>query len=154
VRRRDCEPGSLFEIVTERLRIQRDCGIVTSAQLARPPGLTACECADRVVAAQGFTTLGPRWRALDVDAARRALLRILEKDLAYGAEVMAAVDAADLAERWLGLSADPRAFFANGAWAEPRVEPSWDPLTPSTFDAGIVAVDEQRIVLLCVQDED
>jgi hypothetical protein len=31
---------------------------------------------------------------------------------------------------------------------------SWDTITESTFDAGVIAIDDRRTVLFWVQDED
>ncbi len=149
-------------LFSEIVRRKRSCGTVTSAFIAREADVQDVEAADRLAAAQGFALLGPRWRRIDLAAARRIIERILERDLAYDTAVMPADDAASLAEQWLGLTSESRAFFTNGTWSEGPVQtapratagPSWDPITDSTFDAGVVAVDQERAVMLWVQDED
>ncbi|MGH7672566.1 MAG: hypothetical protein ACREMC_06675 [Gemmatimonadales bacterium] len=151
-----------WDEVSESVRRMRASGVVTTAFAVRNAGVPALEAADQLALAQGFAALGERWRSIDLDAARGTLARLLEKDLAYDATVMHAEDAANLADQWLGLTAPPRAFFTNGTWADPPIRtapgatagPSWDPITGSTFDAGVVAVDGQVTVLFWVQDED
>lgn len=148
-----------FDSLTEEVKEKRDVGIVTSAFLPRRLDLTPTESADQLVADQRFSPLG-LWHVIDTAAARRILLLILGRDLAYGDATMAAADAEDLADRWLGLTTDPRVFLTNGTWGEDSVYsgegsgPSWVPITESTFDAGVIAVDDQRAVILWVQDED
>jgi hypothetical protein len=141
--------------LSEELGRKRGCGIVTIALAARLPDLSDQAAADRVVQAEGFSGLGDRWRGLDEEGAKRALRRLLERDLAYATTTMSQGEAAGFIDRWLLLSSAPRSFWTNGPWAHPS-EPSWhwDPITASTFDGGVVAVDDVRAVLLLVQDED
>ncbi len=147
-----------WDQVSESIRRARSAGIVTTALVRREASTPALTAADRLAAANGFAPLGHRWRLIELDTAHRVLVSLLERDLAYGATIMSAQAAAALAGQFLALTAPPRAFFTNGTWAgsstPAAADGSWDPITESTFDAGIIAVDDDVSVMLWVQEED
>ncbi len=149
-----------WDQVSESIRRARSAGIVTTALVRREARIPVLKAADRLAVANGFAPLGHRWRRIELDTAHRILVSLLERDLAYGATIMSAQAAGTLAGQFLALTAPPRAFFTNGTWAgsstpaAAAAEGSWDPITESTFDAGIIAVDDDVSVMLWVQEED
>src|SRR5688500_59317 len=153
--------GDLERFIAE-VAAKRDSGIVTSVSAARGPSTTEREAADCIAVAQGFAALGAGWRSVDSRTARQILVHVLGEDLAYGVAIMARKEAEALADRWLSLTSQPRAFFTNGTWADPPLHtapgttagPSWDPITSSTFDAGVIAIDADRSVIFWVQVQD
>jgi hypothetical protein len=148
--------------LSQEIRRRRGCGLVTVARTSRPTNVAEPAAADRVVEARGFSGLGDRWLRVDKADAKRALMGMLERDLAYNEEIMSRPEAEILADRWFELTSEPRSFWTNGSWADPveglrpdrTVGPSWSPITMSTFDGGVVAVDKVQAVMLWVQDED
>lgn len=141
---------------------KRSCGLITCKSVDVTYSSDARSTADRIVAECGFRGLGAKWRSIERDAARTILVKLLEQDLAFGGEVMSASDAAVLADRWLEAASRSGAYLTNGNWAEPSkpvtsrasAGASWDPISESTFDAGVIAVDEHHASIFWVQDED
>jgi hypothetical protein len=99
---------------------------------------------------------------IDKLAAREVIRSILHKDLAYSPEVMTETPAEELADRFLRQFGSGTRYFTNGTWhvpAEVRANgvacgPSWTPATLATFDAGVLAVGQERSGCLWIEDED
>jgi len=95
-------------------------------------------------------------RALLVEHNRAGALDILasllHRDMAYESELMPEQSARGIAEAVLHPQRADATYFSNGNWAKRE---SWNPLTSSTFDAGII-VREGESVYVCIwfQDED
>ena len=83
-----------------------------------------------------------------------AILReLLWKDMAYEGECMPESQAEEIANHLLQQHSIPeRKFFSNGDWSKRE---SWNPLTESTFDAGLIVTGSYG-TYFCIwfQDED
>jgi hypothetical protein len=140
----------------------RDAGVVTLASVARPPGLDARDVADKVAESVRYKAIGQRWVPLPAGEAARVLCLVLTQDLAYGASLMAASVAEQLAAAFMAHVGPEASFFTNGSWAEAPIVgaggivrgPSWQPITSATFDAGVVGVGSDHAAILWVEDED
>jgi hypothetical protein len=150
-------PG--FAAFAERVRRERDCGTVTVAFLTLPEGVVAEHAADRIAAANGFATLGPQWRTVDRATASALLERLLTRDLCYKLPLRSATAAAALVEQWLGFTCEPRVFLTNDTtadWAagldgEAR---SFQPISRSTFDTGVIATGPGAATMVWVEEDD
>jgi hypothetical protein len=120
------------------------------------------EVIDQFVESLGFHGIGRGWYETTREDAVAILHRILNRDLAYDAVIMHGNKAGRLARQFLAcFEADAR-HFTNGTFHQPperrseevTVGPGWNPITPATFDTGVVCLDDQRIGILWVQDED
>lgn len=83
----------------------------------------------------------------------------LHRDAAYGKELMCGSLARELAEKFVKEFADGASrFFTNGPWHDPRQPQSWQPLTDSVFDGGVIIEsgvgNDTRHVCLWFEDED
>lgn len=110
---------------------------------------------DDVALQAGLEPIGKAWEPIDRPAAIGLLERILQRDLAYGAEVMPAHRARWLAE-WFVESfgrSDCR-YGTNRSMAGRRLGSSWTPATSYTFDAGLAIVGPERTGIYWVADED
>ena len=89
----------------------------------------------------------------DRDAALAILVELLWKDMAYGCECMPRARAEAWAEQIIdGHATAGSRFYSNGNQARHQ---AWNPLTPSTFDAGvIIAGQDGTCFCLWFQDED
>src|SRR5690349_850746 len=93
------------------------------------------------------------------DDAVRALACWLHCDAAYQTELMNADSARELAESFIREFSDGTSrFFTNGPWHNPKRPQSWQPLTESTFDGGIIIQSgkstDTRHVCIWFEDED
>jgi len=95
----------------------------------------------------------PVWTRLATEDAQRAATRVLHRDLAYQAPVMAIEVAESLARRFVECCGEAAVFFTNGALALTGTG-AWSPITDATFDSGIVGLSASRVGLLWVEDED
>ena len=88
------------------------------------------------------------------------LERLLERDLAYGGQVMSLATAKELSREFVSLFSSCSFFYANGDFPPPEAyreggwAGSWDPVTRATFDTGVVGVDNAHAGLLWIEDED
>ena len=90
----------------------------------------------------------------DRDSALQILITLLWKDMAYEGECMPRNEAELLAQQILAEHENPGCrYFSNGNVANGE---SWNPLTESTFDAGLVIASTQGHNHFCIwfQDED
>jgi hypothetical protein len=102
------------------------------------------------------------YKEIDEAAARDLIRSVLHRDMAYNAEVMHEARAAELADQFLAQFGPGTRYFSNGSWHLPRVVlvngvvcgPSWDPVTPATFDTGVLAIGQERSGCFWVEDED
>ena len=102
------------------------------------------------------------YREIEETAARYLIRTVLHRDMAYNAEVMPAALAVELADRFLAQFGPGTRYFSNGSWHLPPVVrpdgvvcgPSWDPVTPATFDTGVLAIGPERSGCLWIEDED
>ena len=102
------------------------------------------------------------YKEIDEAAARHLITSVLQRDLAYNAEVMPESTAAELTDRFMAQFGPGTRFFSNGNWhLPPVVRPdgvvhgaSWDAVTSATFDTGVLAIGPQCSGCLWVEDED
>ena len=90
----------------------------------------------------------------DRDSALQILITLLWKDMAYEGECMPREEAESLARKILiEHESSGCRYFSNGNVAKGE---SWNPLTESTFDAGLVVTDAVAQCHFCIwfQDED
>ena len=67
------------------------------------------------------------------------LTRWLHREPAYGTKLMSEVSALELAENFVMESADDTSrFFTNGRWFDCEEPATWQPLTESVFDGGLL----------------
>jgi len=96
---------------------------------------------------------------IERDDAVRALASWLHRDAAYQTELMSADSALGLAEKFVREFSDESSrFFTNGHWYNSKQPQSWQPLTESTFDGGIIIesgrANDTRHVCIWFEDED
>ena len=110
---------------------------------------------DAVAEAAGLSPLGPAWHEVDRVGAKRILESLLHRGLAYRSELMPAPEAARLAEQLLDSIAGSGPRFATNTLGVPGENgSSWNPATPHTFDAGLVAMAAEGAIVYWVADED
>lgn len=152
-------------VLAARIQSARGCGRVTLRAVERSAGATAIQVADVLSLSGGLKAIGDSWRTIDRDDATLVLGRWLRFDLACHAPLMATDEADGLVRAILALAGNAREFLTNGSWAKPStyrrrgesgivVGPSWTPLSTATFDAGVVAVSDERAVMCWFEDED
>jgi hypothetical protein len=128
--------GQLWFVVCE-LHGQADHDLVADA-LAREAGLS----------------MRASWTRLASSLARPVVRALLTTDLAYGAPCMGDADADALCARLFAPLGPGTVYLSNNDAWNGREFRTIRPITPNTFDAAVVAVDERRAWLLCVGDED
>src|SRR5262249_2284587 len=138
-------------------------GEMTIALRPRSPSVEdARVLIDAFVASLGFSGLGQGWEEINRDQAESILRLILHKDLAYRMPITPLEKATSLAGRFLALFSRSARWFTNGTYHLAPVRtpnggsagPSWNPISQATFDTGVVCIDESRIGIMWVQDED
>jgi hypothetical protein len=117
------------------------------------------EAVDAFVAAFGFKGLGPSWTEISASDAFYIVRSILRRDQAYQMAVMREADAARLAEMFCALFDRNVRCVTNGNSVLPTADPrgvpgASTPISSATFDSGVVCVDDARIGMLWVEDED
>ncbi len=101
------------------------------------------------------------YREIDAASARWLMELILNRDMAYNAEIMPADCAGELADKFLSqFRGQGTRFFTNGGFHETRgskltwSDASWNPVTQATFDTGVLILGPQCSGCLWVEDED
>lgn len=147
--------------VTSRISQRRTAGRTTCATIAIERRGADYTIADRAVETHGFRPLGDAWLEISARDAHTIATSLLHRDLAYGEAVMPLAEASELATAFLDLAPEPLAYFTNGEWAGSLQDDGslgttvgWDPVSDSTFDAGIVCVGDGVTAILWVEDED
>jgi hypothetical protein len=147
-----------------RVRAARSCGVLHLYGRERTPEEQPADSRamiDGYVTELGFESPGENWCALSRAQALLIAAKVLERDLAYTSEVMPEAVARAFAEEFAAHFDDCAEFFTNATFEDhlARVAPgdsvsSWSPITEATFDTGVIAVDEHRVGLIWVEDED
>jgi hypothetical protein len=100
----------------------------------------------------------PEWlREITQDQAAEIIKTILWKDLAYSSEMIAEQSANERAKYLVALFYDGSAkIYTNGDWVNYHNKRSCgsNPLTDSTFDAGVLFVGGNYAACIWVDDED
>lgn len=110
---------------------------------------------DALARRAGLEPLGRAWIEVDAAQARRFLVAILHRDLAYKSVVMPEHRAEWLADEFLGAFGRFNSRFATNSADSPDGFPfSWTPATACAFDAGVAVLGESGAGLYWVADED
>lgn len=119
--------------------------------------------ADDLARSLRFRPIGQAWEQVRADLAAATLARLLHQWLAYPKEFMPALEAQSLAEAFVGAFGPESVCLTNVKWytGEPGALPdpngppySWQPVTKSTFDAGVVCFGGGQVGLLWFEEED
>lgn len=103
----------------------------------------------------GLKLLGRAWVEVDAARAKRILVALLHKDLAYKSEVMTEHRADWLANEFLGTFGKYDVRFATNTLDVPDTFPFvWEPATEFTFDSGVAVIGEPGAGVYWVADED
>jgi hypothetical protein len=139
---------------------KRDAGLVhfdirNRADVSRASDIAAV---DEFVTELNHNKLSSLWKQFKKYDAERLVTSILHKDMAYQYECMEIGLARATMRRFFDLFSESARFYSN---AEFRPENgglvsigSYQPITNATFDSGIVAIDDNLIGFIWVEDED
>jgi hypothetical protein len=97
------------------------------------------------------------WEKVDETTAKKILEYILSYDMAYDAELGTKAKASLICSYFLNEFQSDAIFFTNGYFDEDAgffKLSAWTPLTDSTFDTGILAIDKNKIGILWAEDND
>jgi len=114
---------------------------------------------DEFIAQLGFNGLNDQWSEIAVTAAQFIAMEVLRRDLPIGVHFLPEQEATRLAERFLSFFDSDVRCFTNGNLiignADASAPPGcFSPISASPSDTGIICVDNQRIGILWVDDED
>jgi len=97
------------------------------------------------------------WERIDKTQAQRILEYTLSFDMAYDTELNTKPKAKSLSCYFLSEFQNDAVYFTNGYFEEDagsyRLR-GWTPITDSTFDTGILAIDKYKIGILWAEDND
>jgi len=139
---------------------KRDAGLVhfdirSRTDFSRTSDIAAI---DEFVTELNHNKLASLWKPFNKYDAERLVTSILHKDMAYQYECMEIGLARATMRRFFDLFSDSARFYSN---AEFRPASgglvsigSYQSITKATFDSGIVAIDDNHIGLIWVEDED
>lgn len=146
----------IAQILERRESVRTTCATVPTVSTESPH-----QTADRVAALHGLRPLGEGWLEISGQDALVIVTAVLHRDLAYGTEVMPLAQAQELATEFLDLAPEPHMYFSNGNWAEAFAvgeltasSVGFDPISDSTFDAGVICVGDGMASIVWVEDED
>ena len=118
-----------------------------AATLSEQPDIPVLDAFARQI---GVDAIGSQWRRVSRGEAASLAASALARDLAYErVRHMDDAEASALANRFVSLFDDAGRFFTNRSEVG-----GWMPLTASTFDVGIFAMDRHWLGAVVVQDED
>ena len=132
-------------MLTDTIIARRTSGRVTCALVPQPQWAKARILADQAVEGLGMRALGDGWLEVSESDALRIAAGVLGRDLGSNAVIIPATEADALVSDWADVFGEAPPH-ANGF--------SFDPLTESALDAGIVCVGDGVTAVLWVEDED
>lgn len=148
--------GKLVQKIVAEIHSARDYGVVHCGVSVWPTPTLA-----EIATEFGLAPVLSSYKEIDIAAAHRLAELILHQDMAYNAEIVPAVRAAEMAGRFLALfGTEGVRFYTNGTFHEgrgPKLTWSgvgWDPVTEATFDTGVLILGPQCSGCLWVEDED
>ncbi|MEY4956443.1 MAG: hypothetical protein RL409_700 [Gemmatimonadota bacterium] len=148
-------------MLTDTIIARRPSGRVTCALVPHPQWAKSRMLADQAVEGLGLRALGDGWLEVSESDALRIAAGVLGRDLGSNAVLIPAAEAEALVNDLLAMVPEPFTCFTNGDWAEVFGDESqhangfsFDPLTESALDAGIVCVGDGVTAVLWVEDED
>ena len=113
------------------------------------------EILDLFTSQMGYLAIGDRWKEIDQVAAKKILVFILTKDLAYSAKIMPIEQAEKISTKIFNLFKNNCKFFTNALFVNNYSALSaWDSLTQATFDTGVIFISDTQMGILWVKDED
>ncbi|PPU68754.1 hypothetical protein [Xanthomonas pisi] len=133
-------------------RIKRERGLDTIAGiLPRSVGASATEVAAHFCLSESSDC----YEEIDAAEAAKVLESVLHRYMTYNVEVMPLKLALELSAQFMAEFSDRSTkFFTNGDWGRKRGDNAWFPATSSTFDAGVIAVSDQKMGCVWCTDED
>jgi len=142
-----------YQTLHNKILEVRDCGEVTFCIAARTTSTSSVKALlDDFVVRFNFFGLADGWKEIDLVAAKQIVSEIIFRDLAHGTQMTTGEHACLLAEEFLGIFEQSR-FFTNAIFENGTLS-TWYPVSKSTFDTGVVCLDDTKIGILWVQDED
>jgi hypothetical protein len=106
----------------------------------------------------GLRTTENGWHEIDRTMAKGILTELLMRDLAYACDADSAPIATDAAEEFMDEFSEATRFFTNSEWqhenARIKTGNSGFAATESTFDSGILALNDHKMGVYWVEDED
>ena len=148
-------------MLTDTIIARRTSGRVTCALVPHPQWAKSRMLADQAVEGLGLRALGDGWLEVSESDALRIAAGVLGRDLGSNAVIIPAAEAEALVNDLLAMVPEPFTCFTNGDWADVFGDESqhangfsFDPLTESALDAGIVCVGDGVTAVLWVEDED
>ncbi|WP_373059381.1 hypothetical protein [Gemmatimonas sp.] len=148
-------------MLIEQIIARRTSGRVTCVLVPQPQWAKSRLLADQAVESVGLRALGEGWLEVSESDALRIAAGVLGRDLGSNAVIVPAAEADGLVNELLAMVPEPFTCYTNGDWADVFGEDaqqqdgfSFDPLTDSALDAGIVCVGDGMTAVLWVEDED
>ena len=143
-----------FQALRELALSKRIFGRLTiEHQLLSESSPVESECVNEFLKRFGFTGSHADLHQINRKEAAQQAVLVLNRDLAYGVEVMTKPEAQQIASSFLNCFERPTVrYFTNGE----RIGNNWagNPISDSTFDQGIIALNDEAIGILWAQDED
>ncbi len=106
--------------------------------------------ADLICEELGLAQLGDKWSSLDSYGAEGLVVRVLGKSLITDYWMMEGIEARAIAEHLFDTFQMPRQYFTNVLSYDDEGVTAWSPLSDSTFDAGVVIMDDQWVGILAI----
>jgi len=148
-------------MLTEQIIARRKTGRVTCVLVPQPQWAKSRILADQAAESVGLRALGEGWLEVSESDALRIAAGVLGRDLGSNAVIVPAAEADELVSELLAMVPEPFTCYTNGDWADVFGDDSsqqdgfsFDPLTDSALDAGIVCVGDGVTAVLWVEDED
>ncbi|RLC14054.1 MAG: hypothetical protein DRI57_15135 [Deltaproteobacteria bacterium] len=154
-----------MEKIVQEIKIVRSCGAAVTCSVRYDStsdisnSYEILKKIDNFVKSFGFSGLDQYWVEVDVVKSLKILTDIIHKDIAYGSMITDKKTAKRLANRFLSVFESSFRPFTNGNLIIPDADPkdtegAWMEISDSTFDTGIVCIDNKKMGILWVQDED
>lgn len=114
---------------------------------------------DAFVKSFGFRGLNKDWVEINGKDALKILTEILHKNIAYGTSISNRKDSFNIGRRLMSLFKEKSKAFTNGNLVVPNADPndvegSFIGISSSTFDTGVVLIDEEKIAIVWIQEDD
>lgn len=142
--------------IVDEILSARNCGVVRCgvSKLERPS-------LERLAGEFGLQVEASRYQEIGGDAACRLVFLALHQDLAYCQELVPVERAVHLAEHFVdAFDHEDTRFYTNGNFHEGPGDQvtwpgaSWNPMTESTFDTGVLVIGPALSGVFWVEDED
>ncbi|RPK10764.1 hypothetical protein [Priestia endophytica] len=105
----------------------------------------------------GFQEVEASLNLIDKQIARKIITYVLSMDLAYDSDLDSKPIARDLCNYFVSLFSSKAKYYTNAEfdeeWGYFKMA-GWSPISLSTFDTGIIIVDQDNVGVLWVEDED